>query len=118
MVVIRLSRGGAHKKPFYHVVVADKRSACQGKYLERVGFFNPLARGGAERLVLNQERIQYWLAVGAKTSVRVASLLREAADPTLVERRQAKKAARAEAKAAKQAPAAGSEATEDAAAAA
>ncbi len=88
MVVIRLSRGGSHKKPFYQVVAADRRSACQGKYLERLGFFNPVARGEAQRLSLNQDRINYWLGVGAKPSERVASLLKEAANPAVVERRK------------------------------
>jgi small subunit ribosomal protein S16 len=78
MVTIRLSRGGAKKRPFYHVVVANSRSKRDGRYIERVGFFNPVATGAAERLRLNDERIQYWLSQGAQTTGRVGSLLKEA----------------------------------------
>ncbi|QSA97148.1 30S ribosomal protein S16 [Methylococcus sp. EFPC2] len=79
MVTIRLARGGAKKRPFYHVVVTDSRSKRDGRYIERVGFFNPIARGQEERVRLNDERIQYWVAQGAQASDRVASLIREAA---------------------------------------
>lgn len=78
MVTIRLSRGGAKKRPFYHVVVANSRSKRDGRYIERVGFFNPIATGAAERLRLNDERIQYWLSQGAQTTGRVGSLIKEA----------------------------------------
>jgi small subunit ribosomal protein S16 len=77
MVTIRLSRGGAKKRPFYHVVVADSRSKRDGRYIERVGFFNPIASGKAERLLLNDERVQYWLSQGAQTTGRVGSLIKE-----------------------------------------
>jgi small subunit ribosomal protein S16 len=77
MVTIRLSRGGAKKRPFYHVVVADSRSRRDGKYIERLGFFNPIARGQETRLRLDTERVQYWLATGAQPSDRVVSLIRE-----------------------------------------
>ena len=77
MVTIRLARGGAKKRPFYHVVVTDSRNRRDGKYIERVGFFNPIAQGGEVRLQLNQERVQYWLSHGAQTSDRVASLIKE-----------------------------------------
>ena len=77
MVTIRLSRHGAKKRPFYHVVVADSRSRRDGAYIERVGYFNPIASGKAERLVLKDDRIQYWLGHGAQTSDRVRSLLKE-----------------------------------------
>jgi len=77
MVTIRLSRGGAKKRPFYHVVVTDSRSKRDGRYIERVGFFNPIASGKEERLRLNDERIQYWLGTGAHTTDRVGSLLKE-----------------------------------------
>lgn len=77
MVTIRLARSGAKKRPFYHIVVADSRSKRDGRYIERVGFFNPIAKGGEERLRLNQERIQHWMGHGAQTSDRVASLIRE-----------------------------------------
>lgn len=99
MVVIRLSRGGSHKKPFYQIVAADRRSACQGKYLERLGFFNPIAKGEAQRLSLDQERVNYWLGVGAKPSERVASLLKEAAKPELTQAKKEKKIAKSRAKA-------------------
>jgi len=77
MVTIRLARGGAKKRPFYHVVVTDSRNRRDGKYIERVGFFNPIARGGEVRLQLKQERLSYWLSQGAQTSDRVASLIKE-----------------------------------------
>jgi small subunit ribosomal protein S16 len=78
MVSIRLSRGGAKNRPFYHVVVTDSRSSRDGRYIERVGFFNPLARGGEQRLVLDSERVQYWKANGAQPSDRVARLIKDA----------------------------------------
>ncbi len=77
MVTIRLSRGGAKKRPFYHLVVADSRSRRDGRYIERVGFFNPIARGGEDRLRLNDERIEYWKSQGAQLSERVASLIKQ-----------------------------------------
>jgi small subunit ribosomal protein S16 len=77
MVTIRLARGGAKKRPFYHVVVTDSRSRRDGRYIERVGFFNPIGGGTEPRLQLDQERVQYWISKGAQTSDRVASLLRE-----------------------------------------
>ena len=76
MVVIRLSRGGAKKRPFYHVVVADKRCARDGRCIERVGYFNPIAAGKDTRLHLNNERIQYWLSQGAQASDRVQQLMK------------------------------------------
>ncbi len=79
MVTIRLSRGGAKKRPFYHVVVTDSRNPRDGRYIERLGFFNPVATGGEERLRINLERIEYWVSKGAQTSDRVASLLKEQA---------------------------------------
>jgi small subunit ribosomal protein S16 len=79
MVTIRLSRSGAKKRPFYHVVVTDSRSKRDGRYIERVGFFNPVARGQEERLRLDNERIEYWQSHGAQPSERVSSLIEEAA---------------------------------------
>ncbi len=79
MVTIRLSRGGAKKRPFYHVVVTDSRNPRDGRYIERLGFFNPVATGGEERLRINLERIEHWVSKGAQTSDRVASLLKEQA---------------------------------------
>ena len=78
MVVIRLSRGGAKKRPFYHVVVSDKRNPRDGRCIERVGYFNPLARGKEIPLSLQMDRIQYWVSVGAQPSDRVQSLLKAA----------------------------------------
>lgn len=77
MVTIRLSRTGANKRPFYHVVAKNKRSTRDGGNLERLGYFNPIASGAEVRLELNMARIDYWLSVGAQTSERVASLLKE-----------------------------------------
>ena len=78
MVTIRLSRGGAKNRPFYHVVVTDSRSSRDGRYIERVGFFNPLASGNEERLRLDNERVEYWKANGAQASDRVAKLIKDA----------------------------------------
>lgn len=77
MVTIRLSRAGAKKRPFYHVVVTDSRNRRDGRYIERVGFFNPIARGGEVRLDLDRERVRYWLGNGAQTSERVAKLIKD-----------------------------------------
>ena len=78
MVTIRLSRGGAKNRPFYQIVVTDSRSGRDGRYIERVGFFNPLARGQEEKLRLDSERVAYWKANGAQTSERVAQLIKVA----------------------------------------
>ena len=78
MVKIRLSRGGAKKKPFYHIVAADSRRARDGRNIERLGFFNPVARGQEERLRLDLERIDCWTGVGAQLSDRVEKLVSEA----------------------------------------
>ncbi len=77
MVTIRLSRGGAKKRPFYQIVVADSRSPRDGRFIERVGFFNPVAKGSEERLRIDRERFDHWLGQGAQASSRVKSLLRE-----------------------------------------
>ncbi len=79
MVTIRLSRGGSKKRPFYHLNVTDSRKSRDGRFIERVGFFNPIARGQEERLRLDNERIQYWLSQGAQPSERVAKLLKDQA---------------------------------------
>jgi small subunit ribosomal protein S16 len=78
MVTIRLSRGGAKNRPFYQIVVTDSRSSRDGRYIERIGFFNPLARGNEETLRLDSERVAYWKANGAQTSERVAQLIKKA----------------------------------------
>ena len=77
MVTIRLTRGGANKRPFYPVVVTDSRSPRDGRFIERIGFFNPLATGKAERVRINLERVDAWVAQGASLSDRVASLVKE-----------------------------------------
>jgi small subunit ribosomal protein S16 len=78
MVTIRLARGGAKKRPFYHLTVTDSRSPRSGRYLERVGFFNPIARGGEERLRVDFDRLNHWVGTGAQMSDRVAALIKEA----------------------------------------
>ncbi|MCK5831395.1 MAG: 30S ribosomal protein S16 [Methylococcales bacterium] len=79
MVTIRLSRGGSKNRPFYHIVVTDSRNSRDGRYIERLGFFNPFARGSEESLRLNNERVDYWRSVGAQPSDRVAQLIKGAA---------------------------------------
>jgi small subunit ribosomal protein S16 len=77
MVKIRLARGGTTKRPFYHVVVTDRRSPRDGRYIERIGFFNPIAKGGEDRLRVDLGRVDHWLARGAQASERVADLLKQ-----------------------------------------
>ena len=79
MVTIRLSRSGAKKRPFYHIVVTDSRNSRDGRYIERLGFFNPIATGGEERLRLDQERVTHWVSQGAQPTDRVAQLVKVAA---------------------------------------
>jgi len=78
MVTIRLARRGSNKRPFYSIVVADRRRAVGGAFIEKVGFFNPIASGGEERLRVDRERVQYWLGQGAQASERVTGLLKVA----------------------------------------
>ena len=78
MVTIRLQRGGAKKRPFCQLVVADSRRARNGRFIENIGFFNPTAQGQAERLRIDLERVEYWVGVGASLSERVSSLVKEA----------------------------------------
>ncbi len=78
MVSIRLARGGSKKRPFYHLTVTDSRKSRDGRFIERLGFFNPIARGQEERLRLDSERLQYWLSQGAQCSERVSKLVKEA----------------------------------------
>jgi len=77
MVSIRLSRGGAKKRPFYHVVVTDSRNARDGRFIERIGFFNPIAKGNEERLKIDRERFEHWVGKGAQASERVAGLVKQ-----------------------------------------
>lgn len=79
MVIIRLARGGAKNRPFYNVVVADSRSPRDGKFIERLGFYNPTAPQGQEALRLDRERIAYWQQHGAKLSDTVAKLVKRGA---------------------------------------
>lgn len=78
MVTIRLSRGGSKKRPFYHLTVTDSRHPRDGRFIERVGFFNPIAQGQAERFKVDLERVDHWIGLGAQTSDRVARLLKVA----------------------------------------
>ncbi|UCC13199.1 MAG: 30S ribosomal protein S16 [Gammaproteobacteria bacterium] len=77
MVTIRLSRGGAKKRPFYHIVVTDSRNRRDGRYIERLGFFNPVATGQEQDLKVDLARADYWISQGAKPSDRVAGLLKK-----------------------------------------
>ena len=77
MVSIRLSRAGAKKRPFYHLVVTDSRNRRDGRYIERIGFFNPVGREHEENLRIDLERADYWIGQGAQPSDRVASLLKK-----------------------------------------
>lgn len=77
MVVIRLSRGGAKKRPFYHMVVTDSRKRRDGNYIERIGYFNPVARGQEVRLHVDLDKLTHWQNVGAQLSDRVSALIKE-----------------------------------------
>ena len=78
MVTIRLARGGAKKRPFYNIVVTDSRNARDGRFIERVGFFNPLAKGQEETLRLDLDRVEHWVGTGAQVTDRVAKLVKDA----------------------------------------
>jgi small subunit ribosomal protein S16 len=77
MVTIRLARGGAKKRPFYHIVVTDSRNRRDGRYIERIGFFNPIAKGNEVRLQVDFARVDHWVSNGAQTSDRVAGLIKQ-----------------------------------------
>ncbi len=77
MVVIRLARAGAKKRPFFNIVVADSRSPRDGSFIERLGFFNPIAQGKEEKVRLKRERIAYWVSKGAQLSTRVETLVKQ-----------------------------------------
>ena len=77
MVIIRLARTGAKKRPFYHVVVTDSRRRRDSNYIERVGYFNPIARGQETKLLLDTAKIEKWVGTGAQLSERVSSLLKQ-----------------------------------------
>ena len=99
MVVIRLSRGGSKKSPFYNVVVADSRNRRDGRFIERVGFYNPSAKAGAEGLRIDAERITHWVGNGAQMSDTVARLAKtHAKGPEAAIAAKAKDAVKADAK--------------------
>ena len=77
MVIIRLSRTGKKKRPFYHVVVASRKSPRDGRYVERLGFFNPIATGNAIEMKLNLQRIEYWVTNGAQLSGKIQYLIKK-----------------------------------------
>ena len=78
MVTIRLARGGAKKRPFYSIVVADSRRSRDGRFIEKIGFFNPIAAGQDEKIRIDLDRIEHWVGVGAQLSDRVAKLVKDA----------------------------------------
>ena len=80
MVVIRLARSGAKKRPFFNIVVTDSRNRRDGRFIERVGFYNPVASGNAEGLVVNAERLAFWQSNGAQLSPTAARLVKQLAD--------------------------------------
>ena len=77
MVTLRFARGGSKKRPFYSIVVSDQRRQPRGRFIERVGFFNPMATGQEERLRLDSARVDYWISQGAQPSARVAGILKQ-----------------------------------------
>jgi len=78
MVKIRLTRGGAKKRPFYHIIVTDQRNKRDGRAIERVGFYNPVAQGNEQRVQINTDRVQHWVGVGAQMTEKVDQLYRDA----------------------------------------
>ena len=94
MVKIRLARGGAKKKPFYSIVATDSRKRRDSGYIERIGYFNPVARGQEVRLQLEEDRLAYWISQGAQISDRVKQLAREYKDPSIREKYLVAKAAK------------------------
>jgi len=79
MVSIRLSLGGSKKRPFYHFTVSDSRKSRDGRFIERLGFFNPIARGQEERIRIDTDRLDFWVKQGAQCSPRVLKLVKDAA---------------------------------------
>src|SRR6185312_14434057 len=82
MVKIRLTRGGAKKRPFYHIIVTDQRSARDGRNIERLGFYNPVASGAEKRIELNIARVDHWVGQGAQLTDKVRNLYKEASKAT------------------------------------
>ena len=101
MVKIRLARGGAKKNPFYSIVATDSRKRRDSGYIERIGYFNPVARGQEVRLQLEEDRLSYWISQGAQISYRVKQLVKEYKDPSIREKQLAMQAAKADEKAKK-----------------
>ncbi|SMN02336.1 SSU ribosomal protein S16p [uncultured Candidatus Thioglobus sp.] len=114
MVKIRLARGGAKKKPFYSIVATDSRKRRDSGYIERLGYFNPIARGQEVRLTIEEERVEYWRSKGAQISDRVQQLIKEFKDPSIREKRVAAQQAKAATMAAKLAAEAKAKADEEA----
>jgi small subunit ribosomal protein S16 len=81
MVKIRLTRGGAKKRPFYHIIVTDQRNKRDGRAIERVGFYNPVAQGNETKLQLDTGRVQHWIGHGAQMTDKVRVLFKQASDP-------------------------------------
>mgnify|MGYP005605663127 FL=1 len=79
MVKIRLARGGAKKRPFYHIVVTDQRNKRDGRSIERLGYYNPVAQGNEKRVELNTDRVNHWVSHGAQLTDKVADLYKAAA---------------------------------------
>ncbi|VAY02365.1 30S ribosomal protein S16 [Arsenophonus endosymbiont of Aleurodicus dispersus] len=84
MVTIRLARGGAKKRPFYQIVVTDSHNARDGRFIERIGFFNPIASGNAKELHLDLARVEHWVGLGATISVRVSTLIKQVKKSSLI----------------------------------
>jgi len=97
MVKIRLARGGAKKRPFYSIVVTDSRKRRDSAYIERIGYFNPVARGQEVRLTLEEDRLTFWQSKGAQLTDRVSQLVKEFKDPSIREKQLVAKAAKIEA---------------------
>jgi len=98
MVVIRLARGGTKKRPFYHVVLTNNRNARDGRFIERLGFYNPIAKGEEIKLQLNKDRIDYWVSKGAQPSERAAHLIENFADIAMGKEPERKKPKKPKAK--------------------
>ncbi|HAY41453.1 MAG TPA: 30S ribosomal protein S16, partial [Gammaproteobacteria bacterium] len=114
MVKVRLARGGAKKKPFYSIVATDSRKRRDSGYIERIGYFNPVARGQEVRLSLEEDRLDYWVSQGAQISDRVKQLVKEYKDPSIRDKRIAAQEAKAKAIEAKLAAEAKAKADEEA----
>lgn len=101
MVVIRLARAGGHKRPFYHLVVTDRRNARDGRFIERLGYYNPIAPQSENYIEINLERVKYWVSQGAQPSMTVSRLVKDfekyGARPKPIRAKKPKKQAQKEA---------------------